>query len=65
MFSGISQDSYEKWRDMLIVTLVVLGVIALLLFFIYMLPGILDGGAKTQLVNSVTRTKSNINQGLK
>ncbi len=65
MFSGISQDNYEKWRDMLIVTLVVLGVIALLLFFIYMLPGIWDGGAKTQLFNSVTRMRSSVSKGLK
>ena len=64
MFSGMDQDTYEKWRDILIIIISVCLVIGLLLFLIYALPGIIDGGAKERVVNSASRFGSSVKQGL-
>ncbi len=63
MFSGMDQDTYEKWRDILIIIISVCLVVGLLLFLMYSLPGIIDGGAKERVVNSASRFSSRVKQG--
>lgn len=63
MFSGMDQDTYEKWRDILIIIISVCLVVALMLFFVYALPGIIDSGAKERVVNSASRFSSRVKQG--
>lgn len=60
MFSGIDQDTYEKWKDILLIIVTVCVIIGLMGFVIYKLPGILDGGTTKRLVNSASKVSSKV-----
>jgi hypothetical protein len=63
MFSGIDQDTYEKWRDILIMIVALVGIVVLMYFSIFALPGLIDGGTKERIVSSATRFKSGVKSG--
>lgn len=64
MFQGVDQDTYEKWRDILIIIVALVAIIGLMYFSIFALPGIIDGGTKERIISSATRFKSNIKSGV-